>query len=443
MILSAHLRYLLFITAFPVFLLHPKHLSGANPVVYKKLPNGVNVIFSYDASSPLSVLQIWVSAGAVDENETNSGISHFIEHTIFKGTPSRSRKEIAPEIEKLGGVINAATSKDFTFFYAIVPSSYCMKTAGILADAVLNPNFPAVEIEKERLVVLEEIKRKEDNPQSQLFEEFYEQVYRNSPYSRRVIGTEKIISELKREDLSAFHKKFYTPENIFVVAAGGFPEKEVLDFLESSFGKLPKTKTERDAVKIPDFETSAAAPKKIIKRDVAHSHILIGFPAADIKNSDQYSLDLTAYILGNGLASRLYKKFVEETKLAYSISSSFSTHRGPGLFYVYASCSPENVSSLSNKILMELFDITVTPVTAAELSRAKTLLARDKFLEIETPDGKAGELGFYAALGNKKLPQKYMGNINKINPADIKKTFSKYLPFPNIPTVIMMPVAQK
>lgn len=443
MILSMHHRNLLFIFLLLICFCCPKHLHGAKPVAYKKLGNGVNVIFSCDAESPLAVLQIWIGAGSADENESNSGISHFIEHTIFKGTEARPQKKIAPEIEKLGGVINAATSKDFTFFYTIVPSSYCIKTAGILTDAVLNPAFPAEEIEKERMVILEEIKRKEDNPQSQLFEEFYEQVYSRSPYARRVIGTEKIISALKREDLAAFHKKFYVPENIFVVAAGNFPEKEVLDFLKSSFGKLPKTKIKRDTQKISDSGSSLIAPKKIIKRDVAHSHILLGFPAADIKSRDQYPLDLTAYILGGGLASRLYKKFVEETKLAYSISSSFSTHKGPGLFYVYASCSPENVSSLSNKILMELLDITVNPVTAEELSRAKALLARDKFSEIQTPDGKAGELGFYAALGNKKLPEKYIENINKIKPADIKKIFSKYLPFPNIPTVIMMPVTQK
>ncbi|MBN1384231.1 MAG: insulinase family protein [Elusimicrobia bacterium] len=444
MILPVHRRHLLFTSVISVFLLitfflHPKHLNSETRVTYNKLDNGINVIFNYDTSSALTAIQIWVSAGGADENKNILGISHFIEHVIFKGTKNRSREQIAPEIEKLGGVINAATSKDFTYFYTIVPSKYCIKAAEILSDAVLNPEFPAEEMENERFVVLEEIQRSDDDPHSQLFEEFYQQVYRDSPYTQRVLGTKEVVSNLKRDDLLAFHKKFYIPENIFVVISGNFRRKEVLDFLENSFGKLSKTTAIPDAPKITISEKPLKTSKKIIKRDVAHSYILIGFPAADIKSRDQYSLDLTAYILGNGLASRLYRKFVEETNLAYGISCSFATHRGPGLFYVYASCKPENVSSLLNKILVELVDITLTHVTEEELKRAKALLIRDKLLETHTPDGKAGELGFYAAVGNKKIPMKYIKNINKLKPADIKKVFSKYLVFPNIPTVIMMP----
>jgi len=422
------------------------------------LKNGVSVIFDSDSSADTTAIQIWVSVGAIDEEKNISGISHFIEHLIFKGTPTRTQKQIAPEIEKLGGIINAATSKDFTYFYIIVPGGHSLKAAEILTDAVLNPLFPEEEIEKERKVVLEEMKRKDDNPTAQLFDEFYSHVYLNFfRYAQRVIGTEETVSKLKRDDFLSFHKKFYTPENITVVIAGNFDEKQMFGFLKNSFGKIKKTKTKKEKFNIKknnipvflqeisklndgNFKYSFSEPyKKIIKKDVSHSYVIMGFLAANIKSNDQYPLDIASYILGTGRASRLYKKLVEETKLAYTVYVSFATHKGPGLFYVYAECSPENASAVSNNILIELNQITFENVTDEELGRAKTLLMRDKLLQEQTPDGKAGEIGFYAALGNRKIADNYIKNIKKVSPDDVKNVISKYLIFPNIPTVIIAP----
>ncbi|MDD5687619.1 MAG: pitrilysin family protein [Elusimicrobia bacterium] len=406
---------------------------------YIKLKNGVNVIFDSDKNSSLSAIQVWVRAGAVDESKEESGISHFIEHTIFKGTKTRTQKEIAPEIEKIGGIINAATSLDYTYFYTIVSSSYCLKAVEILTDAILNPEFPAEEIEKERHVVVEEIKRKDDNPQSQLFNEFYEQVYSPLKYAQRVIGTEEIILNLKRGDLLAFHKKFYTSENIFIVVTGNYEKNEVLAVLSNNFGKLPKIKSQKRIFSSKDLNVSKKLSKKIIKRDVSQAYILLGFPAANINSKDQFSLDIASYILGNGKASRLNKKFVEESRLAFNITSSFVTQEGPGLFYVYSQCLPGNVSTLSNRILLELLDISMNGVSDEELNRAKILLIRDKLLQLQTPDGKAEELGFYAVLGNKNIPESYVKNVRKVTTSNIKKVISKYLIFPDIPTIVITP----
>ncbi|MDO8734639.1 MAG: pitrilysin family protein, partial [Elusimicrobiota bacterium] len=402
-----------FLSSYLVILIIVSFLYSAES---KNLKNGVSVIFDLDLSADTTAIQIWISAGAANEDKNISGISHFIEHLIFKGTPTRTQKQIAPDIEKLGGIINAATSKDFTYFYAIVPSSYSIKSAEILTDAVLNPLFPEEEIEKERRVILEEIKRKDDNPQSQLFDEFYSHVYLNFfRYAQRVIGTEETVSKLKRNDFLSFHKNFYTPKNITVAVAGNFNRKEILCFLKNSFGKLKRPKTKKEKLNkisalqkiakfegIEKFKYSPNEPyKKVIKKDVSHSYLIMGFLAADIKSNDQYPLDVASYILGTGRASRLNIKLVEETKLAYTVSVSFATHKGPGLFYVYAECAPENTSAVSNKILIELNQLTFENVTDEELDRAKTLLMRDKLLQEQTPDGKAEELGFYAALGNR------------------------------------------
>src|SRR3989339_572773 len=382
MILKKKLLYVSFILVALSFSISPTFANppDSGPVRQSentKLKNGINVILDLDPSSLLTAIQIWISVGSVDEDETNSGISHFIEHTIFKGTKTKTQKEIAPEIEKYGGIINAATSKDYTFFYTLITSSNSLKALEILSDVVLNPEFPEQEVEKERQVVIEEIKRKDDNPQSQLFEEFYSQVYRESPYASRVIGNEDIILGLKRVDLLAFHNKFYTSNNIFVVVTGNF---------------------DRDKV-----------------------------------------LDLASYILGAGRACRLNKRLVEQSKLALSVSCSFSSKKGPGLFNVYGVCDPEKAPELSNRILLELLDLSINLVSEEELNRAKTLLLRDKLYERQTPDGRAGELGFYMVLGNGAISEDYVSKVKEVKAKDIKKVISKYLVFPNMPTVIMTP----
>lgn len=444
MILKKKLLYVSFILVALSFSISPTFANppDSGPVRQSentKLKNGINVILDLDPSSLLTAIQIWISVGSVDEDETNSGISHFIEHTIFKGTKTKTQKEIAPEIEKYGGIINAATSKDYTFFYTLITSSNSLKALEILSDVVLNPEFPEQEVEKERQVVIEEIKRKDDNPQSQLFEEFYSQVYRESPYASRVIGNEDIILGLKRVDLLAFHNKFYTSNNIFVVVTGNFDRDKVLELVEKYFGGLQKGKKPKNKLLMyrPKYKKEHA--KKIIKRDVAQGYVIMGFPAASINSDEQYSLDLASYILGAGRACRLNKRLVEQSKLALSVSCSFSSKKGPGLFNVYGVCDPEKAPELSNRILLELLDLSINPVSEEELNRAKTLLLRDKLYERQTPDGRAGELGFYMVLGNGAISEDYVSKVKEVKAKDIKKVISKYLVFPNMPTVIMTP----
>jgi len=421
-------------------------VSAYNPPKQLKLKNGIKVLLDRDDTSRLTAVQIWVDVGAANEDTENAGISHFIEHTIFKGTKEKQQKDIAPAIEKVGGIINAATSKDFTYFFTVIPSSYCLEGVEILADAVSNPEFPTTEIEKERNVILEEIKRKDDNPQSELFDNFYELVYGTSPYGCRTIGNEKTVSGITREDLLLFHKKYYTADRMHVVIAGNFDEKKVMSALASKLGKINGgKKPDKKAFfrKLCNIPPIGEAALKIIRKNVAQTYIIMGFPAATVNNKDQYQLDLISYVFGSGRASRLNKKLVEDMKLAYNISASFSTQKGPGLFYVYAECKPENAATLINNIKMELFEFSMSGVSVDEVKRAKTLLLRDKLLERQTPDGWAEEIGFYSVLGAGDIPGQYIKKIKKIKPRQLPETFLKYFVFPNIPTAIVMPEDEK
>ena len=430
------------LAAFFLVLFSPAFVFAYGSPEHLKLDDGMRVILDRDDTSPLAAVEIWVNVGAVNESTETAGISHFIEHTIFKGTADKKQKDIAPAIEKVGGVINAATSKDFTYFYTVIPASYCVYCAQIIADAVANPEFPEQEIEKERGVIIEEIKRKDDNPQSELMDSFYELVYGTSPYSARVIGSEKTVSGITRDDLLSFHKKYYTAGRMCVVVTGNFDKKQMIQALNAKLGKLPKggvPDSKEFSRRLFGIPQAGNAPLKIIRKNVAQAYIVMGFPAASINNEDQYQLDLLSYVLGSGRASRLYKKFVEDTKLAYNISASFSTQKGPGLFSVYAECRPDRVSTLVNDIKMELFELSMSGISDEDVRRAKAMLLRDKLLGKQAPDEWAEELGFYYVLGGGNIPEKYIDKIKKIKPQALPDTLSKYLVFPNIPTVVVLP----
>ncbi|OQA92538.1 MAG: Protease 3 precursor [Elusimicrobia bacterium ADurb.Bin231] len=404
-----------------------------------RLKNGINIYLEEQNTSPLTSIQIWVAVGSVDEPLELSGISHFIEHTIFKGTKTRGRNDIAPAIERKGGVMNAATSKDFTYFYALVPEQHCTETLDIISDAILNPEFPQEEIDKERLVVLEEISRRDDMPVAVLSNEFYSLIYGTNPYSARILGSSGVITSLSREKILDFHKSYYTPDKIFIVLTGKFNSKSVLAQITKYFGALKYQKTgsktsNANVSFLPDINSSSRS--KIFYKNVSQTYMIMGFPAADIKSNDQYKLDVLSYIIGHGKACRLNKKFVEENKLAYAVSASFSTHRGPGLFSIYTECPPGNADTLRNRIMLELLELP-SSITEEELSRAKTLLLRDKLLDRQTPDGLADEIGFYAALGNPDITTRYIKEIQKVGIHDIGEIIDKYFSFPNLPTVIV------
>jgi predicted Zn-dependent peptidase len=298
-----------------------------------QLDNGLTVLLKEDHAQPVVSVQVWVKVGSVNENSRTSGLSHFLEHLIFKGTEKYPGDEISRQVETQGGVINAATSKEFTQFYIDIQETGYRNAIRILADAMANAAFPAAEIERERPVVIEEIHRHEDNPGSLLYDYYNEAVFPHSPYRASIIGSDEVIRTVSRDDIAAYYHAHYIPSNMFVTLAGDINTDEALALVKETFG----TQKAEPASPAPNLIEPLHKASSISRnKDVEHAYWLGGFVGPDAKSDDQFTADITATILGGGRSSRLFRQLREEKQLVYAISSSFWSQRGSGAFAVSA-----------------------------------------------------------------------------------------------------------
>ena len=403
-------------------------LNGFSPLKgFKRfvLKNGLSVFIKQDKKIPVASVQLWVKAGSVDETPENNGISHFLEHIIFKGTENYSVSEISRAVESRGGIINAGTSKEFTCYYIDIPSSGFTDAIKIIAD-VANQKaiFPEDEIERERTVIIEEIKRSEDSPENVLYETFNKQLFTVTPYKWRVIGSTEVVSKLSRQDLISYYKKFYVPNNMVLVIVGDINYKETKKLVEKLFSEakksdVPERKSLIEPVSEPSFER--------VKKPVNYSYLLMGFLGPEVQQEEyQITADVLSIILGVGRSSRLYHKLREEQQLVYSIGSGFYTQKGTGVFFISALCSPENVETVKDEVSREIEKIITEEIPEEELKKAREIVKSQWYFEFETYHQQAQTVGYWALMENLGFIKNYLKNINKVDSNLIKKFLKIY-----------------
>ncbi|MFN7182355.1 MAG: M16 family metallopeptidase [Planctomycetota bacterium] len=422
------------------FLLPFSILNGFSPLKgFKKiiLKNGLKVFIKPDKKLPVVSIQLWVKAGSVDETTENNGISHFLEHLIFKGTENYSVSEISRVVESRGGIINAGTSKEFTCYYIDIPSDGFTDAIKIIADvANQKATFPEDEIERERTVILEEIKRSEDNPENTLYETFNKQLFTVTPYKWRVIGTTEVVSRISREDLVSYYRKFYVPNNMVLVIAGAIEYKETKKLIKKLFGEakrsdVPERKSLIEPVSPPSFEK--------VKKSVAQSYILLGFLGPEM-SQEKYQIagDVLSIILGSGRSSRLYHKLREEKQLVYSIGSGFHTQQGTGVFFISAVCNSENVEKVKKEVSQEIEKIITEEIPELELEKAKKIVKSHWYFDFETYHQQAQTVGYWALNDNLNFVKNYLRNVNKVNYELIKKFLKIY--YTGLTTAVVEPL---
>jgi zinc protease len=388
------------------------------------LPNGMTLVLKPDTLVPVVALQAWARCGAVDETPNIFGISHGLEHMVFKGTPARSAGEITRAIESNGGAINAATQLETTHYYIDIPSYGADAALDVLADTILRPTFPQVELERERLVILEEIHRRDDSPDATLWDEFASTVFHGTPYGVKVIGNEKTVSAMSREDLMSYFNAHYVPENLAMVVAGDFNKGRMLKKLTSLFGQLPA----RKAPVKPAVEIGHAKPKKnTLRKPVQQTYFAIGFPTVGFGHPDSIALDVVSDVVGGGISSRLYQRLREETQTVLSISCDYIPFRQKGLFAFFAEVLPENAPRLLEDLILELENIRRSPFVPAELARAKARIKSDWLHGSETPHGQASTLGSLCALDHINLINTYLPKIAALTVNDLTDVFNRYI----------------
>jgi zinc protease len=413
----------------------------ANEAVLRKvLKNGLTVLAKDSAPKDLVTIDIIVRAAPLYEEEyLGSGISHFVEHMLFKGTAARKSGDIDKEVRSYGGLIDGSVSSDFTSYQITVPTKYFPQALALLKDMLLNAAFDPAEMEKEREVILKEVNLNEDDPEKQLILSLFFNSYIRHPYRYPGIGYEDLLRGLARSDLIKYYNNRYVPNNMFITIVGGINdldavsrvEKEFKDFRKPSYG-VPGT----------DIQEPPQLGKKIVQKSASTnlSYLAIGFHSTGILNKDLFAMDVLSMILGRGNNSRLNRALVEDKRIAHSVSASNYTPEGPGLFIITAIADKDNIEPSQKLILEEIKKIKSNEVTDKELETAKKMVQSDYVLSRETIGEQARDLCENEIMtGNYDFSSRYIEGVKRVKKSDIRKAAERYLSDENMTEVTLFP----
>jgi len=352
------------------------------------LPNGIRIVTEEISSVHSASIGIWVKTGSRYENDQNHGISHFVEHMLFKGTTNRSAKKIAEELEAIGGSLNAFTAKEYTCYYAKVLAENLNIAIDVLADMYFNSLFEPKEMDKEKNVIIEEIKMYEDSPDELVHDLFANAIWPNHPLGRPIIGTIDSIKKMQCSDLLAYCRDRYTANNTVVAIAGNIDHKNVIDQVSGHFCNITARSNGIESVP-PVSEATVLMEQK----DLEQLQICLGGPGLAQDDDDIYVLNVLNNILGGGLSSRLFQEIREERGLAYSVYSYQTSYRDSGLFAIYAGTSSDNLESVLRLIVKELLELASKGTNEEELKRAKQQLKGNLLLSLENVNNRMMRLG--------------------------------------------------
>ena len=412
-------------------------MMGGEPLKFK-IPNGMTVILLENHQAPVLAMQVWVNVGSADETEKIAGMAHVHEHMLFKGTKKRGVGEIAKEVENAGGDINAWTSFDQTVYHIVLASRYMETGIEILSDAIRNSQFEAEELNREREVVLEEIRRDFDIPSYLASRESFALAFPTHPYGRPVIGYEKTVSSFTRDQILSFYKKWYVPNNMTFVMVGDFDSKKASAKIRKAFAGFRKGKLPRRSR--PQSTAQKNLKAKVLKKNIKEGYFDIAFRIPDIRHKDIPALDLISMILGHGDSSRLTQEIKEKRGLVNNISAFAYTPKDPGVFMIRGTLNQKNIVKALQETVKQVALLNYQPVSAEELRRAKINILSDVVFEKETVEGQARKLGFYqSVLNDLSFEKKYYDDIEGVSARDLQKVANRYLKLSNMSIVTLLP----
>ncbi|HYB97743.1 MAG TPA: pitrilysin family protein [Candidatus Limnocylindrales bacterium] len=354
-----------------------------------RLENGVRVVTETVRDVPSLALGVWVDTGSRYEEERTIGIAHFAEHLLFKGTPSRSAREIAESIERRGGSIDAFTDKEYTCYHARVLHEHGDVALEVLSDLVLHAEPRAQDVELEREVIIQEILDVEDDPEEYCHDHFLSCYWPGHPLGWPVAGTLASVERITREDVVGFLREFRRPDRLVISAAGRLDHDDLVARCRAIFGSLePQNGAER-RIDRPDFRPGLY----VVKREIEQAHVLIGMPGLSVIDPRREAAEVLIAALGGGMSSRLFQRIREERGKAYSIYAFQDPFHDIGYTGVYAACARESVAEVSDIIFEELRSVCRDGLGAGELDRVKNQLVGSIPLSLETTDSRMSRIG--------------------------------------------------
>ncbi|BAT51175.1 Peptidase M16-like protein [Nostoc sp. NIES-3756] len=411
------------------------------PASVFRLDNGLTFIHQEIPTTPVVVADVWVRAGAIREPEPWFGMAHFLEHMIFKGTATLPPGMFDHQIENRGGVSNAATSYDYANYSLTTAAPYLEDTLPHLADLLLNAVIPEDEFERERDVVLEEIRACYDDPDSVGFQCLLESIYQDHPYGRSVLGTEEELMQQSPQAMRCFHRAHYQPENMTVVIAGGIAQQPAWDLVQRSFADFAQP------LACPQIKTvSKPAIKGVIRQEltlprIEQARLLMAWVVPGVEQlRTAYGLDLLSVLLAEGRTSRLVRELREELQLVQGVCTNFSLQCESSLFTVSAWLEPENLERVEELILSHLEEIQTNGVSEQEIARTRRLLCNEYAFSTETPNQLTGLYGYYNTIAQAELAVTYPHQIQSFGTQELQQLAKQHLSPQNYAVTILKPL---
>jgi len=403
------------------------------------LSNGLTIIVQEDRSAPVASVQVWCGTGSIDEDEhLGAGLSHILEHLLFKGTKKRAANQIAQAVQDVGGYINAYTSFDRTVYWIDVPKDGVSVALDVLSDAMMNSTLPPSEYAKEQEVIRREFAMGEDDPDRMVGQLLFATAFTRHPYRLPVIGRMDIYNQLTQEQVMQYYKKRYVPNNLTFVVVGDVTANAVRDQLAAFFEKHPEKSLK--PLFIP------REPPQLGRRELHQefttplTRLAMAWHVPEVTHADVPALDLLSTILGDGRSSRLYRRAREETGLAFGISSFCYTPGDPGIFGVDATLEASNRGALEKLILKVISDVQESGVIDAELAKSKKTLLTHHLGQLTTMRGQASDIGTnWSLTQNLNFSREYLAAIQRVTLDDIRRVASHYLADHNLTIVSLNP----
>lgn len=387
-----------------------------------RLDNGLTIIGEEIPYLKSIALGVWINAGSRMEDKNNNGVSHFIEHMLFKGTKNRTSKQIANEIDNLGGQINAFTSKECTCYYVKLLDSHIDIGIDILSDMILNPLFDEKDIDKERAIILEELKMYEDSPEDLAYDLLTEGIYADDSLGMNIVGTVESLERLSKKELLGFFKKYYIPNNAVISISGNFDFEEMVQKLENKLSKWDSAELSLEIEKA-EFNSCFIAKNK----DTEQVNLTVSLEAIPVENSEEvYALAVINTIFGGSISSRLFQKIREEQGLVYSIYSSQTLYKKCGELSIFASMSNDNLQEVYDFILEEIRELRRNYLTDIEIENSKEQLKGSYMLGLESTSSRMMSIGKALLLNqNVKTTDEVLQCIDQVDRETINKVIDK------------------
>jgi predicted Zn-dependent peptidase len=400
-------------------------LSAESALRRTVLPNGLTVLSESMPGVRSVALGAWIRAASLHESADKMGVSHMLEHMVFKGTPTRSAKDLALALETLGGSLDAYTAREHTAYQAKVLDEHLPQAADVLADLVFRPVLRASDLALEKKVVLEEISTVDDTPDDLVFELHNTQLWGTHPYGFQILGTRETVGALGVSDLRALHSRAYHPEQIVFAAAGNVEHDALVETLESTgWADIPRGGLPAMKSPAPIVQTPSAVH---FERDTAQTHIVIGSDAFPHSDPRRYAMSMIGMLFGGGMSSRLFQRIREELGLAYSVYSFQSFHEDAGMHGVYVGTTPESARAAVNAINEEMEKLSSEGLSDADIAAGKSQIKGQITLALESPTSR-----MYRAAGTELYGEPYrtldellalIDSIDADTVADLCKTF--------------------